>query len=63
MEGYQTLTPTLRADIDVGFDKAIAELKSCEPNAFANMQIEALEMYKRLIHGLPDGFPIPVNRN
>ena len=60
MEGYKPLTPSFRQDINNGFDKQITELKECKPNALVSVQIEALSMYKRLINGLPDGYPMPL---
>lgn len=60
MAGYKPLTPNFRQDINNAFDKQIAELKECEPNALVSVQIEALSMYKRLINGLPDGYPMPL---
>lgn len=62
MENFKPLTPNFRADIDSAFDKQIAELQTCEHNALVNVQIEGLRMYKRLIHGLPDGYPIPIRK-
>lgn len=56
---YKPLTPSLRQDINIGFDKQIADLQTCKPNALVNVQIEALRTYKRLINGLPDGYPMP----
>lgn len=56
---YRPLTPSLRLDINIAFDKQIEELKTCKPNALANAQINALKTGKRLINGLPDGYPIP----
>ena len=38
------------------------EPKTCKPNALVNMQIEGLRMYKRLINGLPDGYPMPIKK-
>ena len=61
MTEYKTLTPSFRLDINIGFDKQIADLQTCKPNALVNMQIEALQTYKRLINGLPDGYPIPLS--
>ena len=58
MTEYKPLTPSLRLDINIAFNKQIEELKTCKPNALVNMQIEALRMYKRLINGLPDGCPM-----
>ena len=59
MTEYKPLTPSLRLDINIAFNKQIEELKTCKPNALVNAQIEALRMGKRLINGLPDGYPIP----
>ena len=57
---YAPLTPSLRADINDGFEKTISELKNCEPNALINVQMEALKTYQKLINGLPDGYPMPL---
>lgn len=62
MTEYKPLTPSLRLDIDIAFNKQIEELKTCKPNALVNMQIEGLRMHKRLINGLPDGYPIPIEK-
>ena len=62
MEDFKPLTPSFRQDINIGFDKQIADLQTCKPNALVNVQIEALQMYKRLINGLPDGYPIPIRK-
>lgn len=61
MEIYKPLTPRFREEINLGFDKQIAELQTCKSNALVNMQIEALRTYKRLINGLPDGYPMPLS--
>ena len=60
MTEYKPLTPSFRQDINNEFNKQITELKKCKPNALVNAQIEALSMYKRLINGLPDGYPMPL---
>jgi hypothetical protein len=57
------LTPSLRRDIRIGVDQQIADLQTCKPNAFVNAQIEALRTFKRLINGLPDGYPIPLRKS
>lgn len=62
MESIKPLTPSFRQDINIAFDKQIAELQTCEPNSLVNRQIEGLRMYKRLINGLPDGYPIPMRK-
>lgn len=60
MTKYKPLTPSFRLDINIGFDKQIADLQTCKPNALVNAQIEALRMGKMLINGLPDGYPMPL---
>ena len=60
MTEYKPLTPSFRRDINNGFDNQITELKKCKPNALVSVQIEALGMYKRIINGLPDGYPMPL---
>lgn len=62
MEEYKPLTPSLRIKIEDAFDRQLEELKTCESNALVTMQISALESYKRLIRGLPDGYPIPFRK-
>lgn len=58
---YKPLTPSFREDINNGFNTQIEDLRTCSPNALVSVQIETLKTYQRLINGLPDGFPIPVN--
>lgn len=60
---YKPLTPNFRAEINESIEKGIEELKTCESNVFVNMQIVAYEQTKRLINGLPDGYPMPVTRH
>ena len=59
---YKPLTPSLREDINASIEKSISELRTCQSNAFVNMQIAGYEQTKRLINGLPDGYPIPMTR-
>ena len=60
MTGYKPLTPNFRQEINEGFEKTIAELRSCKNSPFVSVQIEGLRIYQRLINGLPDGYPIPI---
>ena len=60
---YKPLTPKLRADINDSIEKNLAELRTCKSNVFVNMQIAGYEQTKRLINGLPDGYPMPMTRN
>lgn len=62
MDHIKPLTPSFRKEIIDDCDKQIAELQTCKHNAIVNVQIEGLQMYKRLINGLPDGYPIPIRR-
>ena len=62
MTEYKPLTPSLRQDIDIAFDKQIADLQTCKPSALVNVQIEGLKMWKRIINGMPDGYPIPFKK-
>ena len=62
MEYIKPLTPSIRKDIVIAFDKQIEELKTCEPDGIVNMQIKCLQMYKRIITRLPDGYPIPIRK-
>ncbi len=58
---YKPLTPELRIRIDNSIDRIIRTLKTCEPNAYVNAQIFAHEALKKIIKGLPGGYPIPLN--
>lgn len=62
MDYIKPLTPSFRKEIINAFDKQIKELQTCKPNALVNRQIEGLRMYKQLINGLPDGYPMPMRK-
>lgn len=62
MQEYKPLTPRFRTEIEDAFNRQIEELKTCEPNALVMAQISSLQAEKRLIHGLPDGYPIPIRK-
>lgn len=53
------MTPTRRAELEEGCENAINELRECEQNGLVKAQIEALLIYKRIVHNLPDGYPLP----
>lgn len=59
---FKPLTPDIRRSLNEGIDNLIAELNTCKPNAFVNMQIIGYEAQRKLINGLPDGYPIPCIR-
>ena len=56
------MTPTRRAEIDKGFESTITELRECEQNCLVQTQIGVLLTYKRIIHNLPDGYPLPFEK-
>ena len=56
------MTPIRRAEIDEGFENAINELRECEQNCLVQAQIGVLLTYKRIIHNLPDGYPLPFEK-
>lgn len=59
---YKPLTPELRNSINYSIDDNISELRTCRPNAFVNMQINANLVLKNIINALPDGYPLPMER-
>ena len=62
MKEYKPLTPNLRAKIDDAYDKQIEELKTCQPNSLVTIQINVLQASKKLIHWLPDGYPMTIKK-
>lgn len=59
---YMPLTPELRNNINSSIDNNIYELRTCNQNAFVNIQITANSVLKNLINALPDGYLIPMER-
>lgn len=59
---YKPLTPHLRTKIDDAVNMQIEELKTCQPNTLVMIQINALQEYKKLIHCLPDGYPMSMKK-
>ena len=62
-EFTKPLTPALRQDINISIDSQIRELKTCESNAFVNVQLIGLQTWKNLINALPDGYPLPMRKD
>lgn len=56
------MTPIRRAEIDKGFENTINELRECEQNCLVQTQIGVLLTYKRIIHNLSDGYPLPFEK-
>lgn len=59
---YKPLTPAIRQSLNESIDALIAELNTCKPNAFVNAQIIGYEAQRKLINGLPDGYPLPCRK-
>lgn len=60
---YKPLTPALRCDINRFIDISISDLCTCEQNAFVNVQIIGYKALRNIINALPDGYPLPFERN
>lgn len=58
----EPLTPELRGQINAGIDEREKKLSTCESNAFVNAQRIGLKAMRDLINALPDGYPIPMER-
>ncbi len=62
-EFYKPLTPKFRREINDSINSQLAELNTCERNAFVSMQEIALNATKNLIRALPDGYPLPMKKD
>lgn len=58
---YEPLTPELRGTINDSISNSLTNLETCESNALVVSQKVALQTLKRLINGLPDGYPMPMS--
>lgn len=63
MSYYKPLTPKLRNDILDSISSQISELDTCQPTAFVAAQKVGLDALENLFRALPDGYPIPIERN
>ena len=63
MSYYKPLTPKLRNDILDSINSQISELNTCPPTAFVLAQKVGLNALENLFRALPDGYPIPFERN
>lgn len=59
---YKPLTPDFRKQINDSISKNIAELKTCETNAYVRMQICGQQALRDLINSLPDGYLISLKK-
>ena len=57
---YEILTPDFRREINASIEKQLAELATCQDNAFTQCQKMALNITRNCINALPDGFPVPM---
>lgn len=62
MSNFKPLTPQLRADIQDGINKNLAELDTCRNTAYVQMQRSGLGALQNIINALPDGYPIPIEK-
>lgn len=60
---YKPLTPELRNSINVSIDNNISELCTCQSNAFVSAQLIGYKALRSIISALPDGYPLPMERN
>ena len=61
MKYTKPLTPTLRRQINESIERQMVELSECQNTAFISALKTGLKATKAFIHGLPDGFPIPMD--
>jgi len=62
MNYIKPLTPTLRRQIEESIEKQLRELDECKDTSYVSALRTGLKATMAMIHGLPDGYPIPVNR-
>lgn len=62
MNYTKPLTPALRKQIDESIERQLTELSECHNTAYVSALKTQLRATKTLIHGLPDGFPIPMEK-
>lgn len=63
MSNYKPLTPKFRSDILDSINSQVSELNACQENVFVSAQRVGLDALQNLIKALPDGYPIPIERN
>lgn len=63
MSDYKPLTPKFRSEILDSINSQVNELNTCQTNAFVPAQMVGLNALENLIKALPDGYPIPIERN
>ena len=63
MTDYKPLTPKFRSEILESINSQVNELNTCQENVFVSAQRVGLDALENLIKALPDGYPIPIERN
>ena len=63
MTDYKPLTPKFRSEILDSINSQVSELNACQENVFVSAQRVGLDALQNLIKALPDGYPIPIERN
>ena len=62
MNYIKPLTPTLRKQIDENIESQMIELSECQNTSYVSALRTGLKATRSLIHGLPDGFPLPLTK-
>ena len=62
MKYTKPLTPALRRQIEDSIERQLTELSECQNTAYVSAIRTGLTETKNLIHRLPDGFPIPMEK-
>lgn len=62
MNHTKPLTPAFRKQIDESIERQLTELSECQNTPYVSALRTGLKATKVLIHGLPDGFPIPMEK-
>lgn len=62
MNYSKPLTPAFRREIEESIERQLRELDECQNTAYVSALRTGLKATMDMIHRLPDGFPIPVNR-
>lgn len=63
MSYYKPLTPKLRSEILDSINSQVNDLNTCQMTAFVSAQKIGLNALENLFRALPDGYPIPIERN
>ena len=63
MTSYKPLTPKFRSEIMDSINSQTNELNTCQENVFVSAQMVGLSALQNLIKALPDGYPMPIERN